>query len=303
MSRNALDLLADLAGAIRSGSIGDEERVSELDISLPLNDSWKAFIAEYGSGEPPLRGSALQVGGQVRIVVSLETLLGYTRGYSADRPLYVSSSGGGGGAAYVPGPIVNFRWTSAVDSNNTAKVYTCDFTARKSQITISSTPLTGFYRIILSSLTIDNAVIGINRWWTVPWRIYCQLSGGTQTGTHTDSWALPAEWIIKTNNNPPIEPWSIPMGRLATRWVPIPSGNNPQTRIDVLALRSNAGAGGDPSGRGNATLSAFVETIVPAASSDVLSGIEGPKPRLRDSRGRFLRSESPSEPSGGSPEG
>lgn len=53
---------------------------SSLDIPIPLTAAWRAFLAQWGTGEVPTRGSALQVGGQIGIVVNLETLLGLNQG-------------------------------------------------------------------------------------------------------------------------------------------------------------------------------------------------------------------------------
>lgn len=68
---------------------GEPTTVAPADVPLTITDAWRAFARQYGvDGEDAnvVRGSALQVGGRVGIVVNLETLLGLSGGGGDDVP-------------------------------------------------------------------------------------------------------------------------------------------------------------------------------------------------------------------------
>ena len=57
--------------------LGEPDPSGPVDLPLELSAPWRKFARDFTeNAEEPVRGSALQVGGRVMIVVSLETLLG-----------------------------------------------------------------------------------------------------------------------------------------------------------------------------------------------------------------------------------
>ena len=107
--QNALDILAGLAGGVRTQRIEGQPSISPLDVPIPVNSDWQEFVNDYAASPVPLtRGCSLQVGGQANIIVSLRQLLGIGdavhieggRGSAANSPLFVSDVGGGSQQRY-----------------------------------------------------------------------------------------------------------------------------------------------------------------------------------------------------------